>query len=99
MAFSAIIFSKDEYENLLERIDNIPQQLQETNAGIPPEERMITNDQLSELMQVSKRTLQNWRDDGLITYTQIGKKILYQMSDVKICIEKHRKHAFAPPKE
>lgn len=99
MGKPAIILSKDDFQNLLAKLKSLDDKLEELNPTIASEEKLVTNDQLSELMQVSKRTLQNWRDEGLITYTQIGKKILYRMSDVQECIEKHQKHAFAPPKD
>ena len=34
-------------------------------------------------MQISKRTAQTWRDEGKISFSQIGNKIYYLESDVE----------------
>lgn len=41
------------------------------------EQIIYDNDALSRKLRVSKRTLQNWRDGGLIEFSQIGNKIYY----------------------
>ncbi|WP_460672948.1 helix-turn-helix domain-containing protein [Larkinella ripae] len=38
---------------------------------------MYGNEDLCKLLSVSKRSLQNWRDEGLIEFSQIGHKIYY----------------------
>ena len=44
----------------------------------------LTTTELAEYLQVSLRTLQNYRDKGLIGFTQIcKKKILYKRLDVE----------------
>lgn len=45
-------------------------------------EPIYNTDQLLDLMQVSRRTLQDWRDKGLIKFSAIRGKFYYQHSDV-----------------
>lgn len=45
-------------------------------------EKYLTNRDVSELLHVSERTLQDWRDSGRIAYIQISGKVLYKESDV-----------------
>lgn len=59
-----------------------------------PEEAIIDNETLLKLMKVSRRTLQSWRDQGIISFSQIGSKIYYQMSDVQKLLEAHKRKAF-----
>ncbi|GAB3903326.1 hypothetical protein GCM10028803_31570 [Larkinella knui] len=48
------------------------------------------NDDLCKKLKVSKRTLQNWRDDGLIEFSQIGHKIYYTEQAVNQMLEKSK---------
>lgn len=50
----------------------------------------IDNSQFIKLMNISKRTAQQWRDNKLISYSQIGNKIYYQIPDVRQLLEDNR---------
>ena len=56
--------------------------------------RPFNNKSLSEYLGVSTRTLQNWRDEGKISYTQVKEVILYSMDDVESFMKKHKRIAF-----
>ncbi len=45
-------------------------------------EPIYNTDQLMELLKVSRKTLQKWRDTGVIIFSQIGSKCYYRHSDV-----------------
>lgn len=47
-----------------------------------PEDVIYNNQQFMKLMDISKRTAQDWRDRKIIDYFQIGNKIYYKLSDV-----------------
>jgi len=44
---------------------------------------LYTNDQLAIKLGISKKTLQNWRDQGKIAFTQVGRKIFYTQDAVR----------------
>lgn len=46
-------------------------------------ERYLTDKELSEHLKVSRRTLQDYRDNGYLPFHQLGGKILYKESDVE----------------
>jgi hypothetical protein len=46
-------------------------------------------------MNISKRTAQSWRDEGKVSFSQIGSKIYYRMSDVQKLLDKNYKAAFS----
>lgn len=52
-------------------------------------EKYLTNNDVSKLLNLSTRTLQDWRDNGVISYIQISGKILYRQSDVLKLLESH----------
>lgn len=45
-------------------------------------EKYLTNNEVSKLLNLSTRTLQDWRDNGVISYIQISGKILYRQTDI-----------------
>lgn len=50
-------------------------------------EKYLTNNDVSKLLNISIRSLQDWRDNGTISYIQISGKILYQQSDILKLLE------------
>ena len=46
-------------------------------------ERFFTDKEVSARLKVSRRTLQDYRNEGRIAYIQLGGKILYRESDIK----------------
>ncbi len=55
-----------------------------------PENGWLDNQAVCRILSVSKRTLQAFRDKGLIPYSQIGHKCFYRQEDVKEFLEKNR---------
>jgi len=43
----------------------------------------IDNSQFINLMGISQKTAQTWRDTGVVSFSQIGSKIYYRISDIQ----------------
>ena len=52
-------------------------------------EKFLSNREASKYLKVSIRTLQEWRDTGVIPYIQIKGKIIYRQSDIDKLLQKH----------
>ena len=52
------------------------------NSGIAPQ-KWVDNQQACIRLSASKRTLQNLRDSGVLSYTKIGGKIFYKPADIE----------------
>lgn len=52
-------------------------------------ERFLSNNEVSKKLNVSLRTLQEWRDTGLIPFIQIKGKIIYRQNDIDKLLQKH----------
>lgn len=50
-------------------------------------ERFITDKQLADILRISRRTLQDYRTNGIISYYLLGGKVLYKESDVQKLLE------------
>ena len=79
----------DFFRELMKKLEEIKKQLD--NLGSEPEELWMDNDQVCGYLNVSKRTLQSYRDRELIKFSQFGSKIWYKFDWIKEFLEKHRK--------
>ena len=52
-------------------------------------ERFLTDRELSGTLKISRRCLQDYRDQGRIPYIQLGGKILYRQSDIEKLLEEN----------
>ncbi|WET51236.1 helix-turn-helix domain-containing protein [Chryseobacterium indologenes] len=49
----------------------------------------LSGEDVCELLHISKRTLQQYRDDNILPYIQIGGKIIYKESDILTILERN----------
>ena len=54
---------------------------------LPDGERYLTDKEVSQILKVSRRTLQEYRKDGVIPYMLLGGKVLYRESDLERILE------------
>ena len=47
-------------------------------------ERYLTDREVAEILKVSRRTLQEYRNDGVLPYILLGGKVLYRESDLRL---------------
>ena len=55
----------------------------EFDAKYPLSEKWLDNQDVMQLLNVSKRTLQMYRDESLIAFSQVGNKMYYKTTDVE----------------
>lgn len=75
-----------------ESLDELLNSVREAFENNPPTlngERYLTNNEVSDMLHISQRTLQDWRDTGKIAYIQISGKVLYKESDVRRLLEEN----------
>ncbi len=57
-------------------------------------EHYLTDKEVSARLKVSRRTLQDYRNEGRLPYIQLGGKILYRESDIERMLEVGYREAF-----
>jgi excisionase family DNA binding protein len=55
----------------------------------------LTQQETKEVLRVSSRTLQNYRDNGALSFSKVGRKIKYKRADVESLLQKHYVKGFA----
>ncbi|MDL2257102.1 helix-turn-helix domain-containing protein [Bacteroidales bacterium OttesenSCG-928-I14] len=79
------------FERFLKRFDRLDGNLQDLSGryNFLDGERLLDNQDLCQLLHVSKRTLQRYRSSGELLYETIYHKTYYRESDVEAFIEKN----------
>jgi len=77
--------TSEEYQNLCKRLDEITKKLSEKEKSI----EWIDNADFLQVLKISRRTGQHYRDSNLIGYTIIGNRIWYKLDDVKNLLDRH----------
>lgn len=57
-------------------------------------DELLTDKEVAHLLKVSRRTLKDYRNNGILPYTQVGGKILYRTSDIERTLMKGYKEAY-----
>lgn len=82
-----IIHFMGSLDRLLDKYERMTANYRPTLGG----ERFFTDKEVSARLKVSRRTLQDYRNEGRIPYIQLGGKILYRESDIeKILLDGYR---------
>jgi excisionase family DNA binding protein len=66
----------------LEELSNTIQQALQNRTPHLNGEKYLANKEVCQLLRISSRTLQNWRDTGKIPFVRIKGKILYRESEI-----------------
>ncbi|RRA97007.1 helix-turn-helix domain-containing protein [Paenimyroides viscosum] len=70
---------------LRNRIENILKNYRPVMNG----EIYLSGEDVCKLLHISKRTLQQYRDDNILPYIQIGGKIIYKETDLMKVLEQN----------
>ena len=75
-----IVVYPEELQLIFDRLDLIEATLIAKQKQ--PDNPFLDSQEFIQLMNISKRTAQAWRDQGIIPYSQVVSKIYYRMSDI-----------------
>ena len=87
------------FENSINKIelgDLVREFRQEIYKIKRPADEIIYDDiDLQGLLKVCRRTTAYWREKGLITYSRIGNKVFYKLSDILLLLKQNQIDAVA----
>ncbi len=76
-----------EYQDLCNRLEDISKKLSAKEKK--PSEIWLDNQEVMQLLKVSRRCLQNYRDSNMLASSIIGNKLYYRMSDIEDLLNRH----------
>jgi hypothetical protein len=74
------------FTSLDELLDSVSQALKNRTPHLNGE-KILTNKDVCRMLHISSRTLQDWRDTGIIPFIRIKGKILYRESEILRLLE------------
>ncbi|WP_296087724.1 helix-turn-helix domain-containing protein [Alloprevotella tannerae] len=92
MEYETINKETPEMKQLISGIREVSKRLRkiaQTHRPLFGGEIYLTGREVCERLFVSPRTLQDYRDKGIIPYTQIAGKILYRLSDINSLLQEN----------
>ena len=92
MEYETINKETPEMKELISGIKEVSKRIREiaqTHCPLFGGEIYLTGREVCEHLFVSPRTLQDYRDRGIIPYTQIAGKILYRLSDINRLLQEN----------
>jgi hypothetical protein len=84
-----VIISVADYIDLQKQLGEINSLLKTISKHDPLREKWLDNQDVCLLLKVSSRTLQHYRDKGVLSFSQFGNKIYYKASDIERHLEKN----------
>lgn len=80
----------EQLDTMLDGIESMNEKIRASFGN----ERFLTDREVSAQLKVSRRTLQEYRNTGMIAYYQLGGKILYKESDIERMLAANYREAF-----
>ncbi len=77
-------------DHMVERLGSLSRSYRPMLNG----ERFLSDRELSERLKISRRTLQEYRNEGKLPYIQLGGKVLYKESDIERMLQNGYKEAW-----
>ena len=79
------------FKQIMDKLQSLDNKFDELKmeADTPLSEKWLDNQDVTLLLKISKRTLQTYRDDKKIAYSQVGHKIYYKASDIERFLKKN----------
>lgn len=93
---NVITIQSEAFQEIIDRLETISKKLNgsEGKAKNNISANWLTIDQTCQILSISRRTLQSYRDDGVISFSQYQGKIYFKASDIEAHLQKNYKPAF-----
>lgn len=84
-----IMLNDEEINKIYKKLDEISQSVNVNIKRNPLKEVWLDVSETCQLLKISKRTLQSYRDNGILSFSQIAGKIYFKASDIEEHLQKH----------
>jgi hypothetical protein len=78
---NVITMESETFKHLMDSIEGLKKTIEEKESTNTSKE-WLDNQDVCQILKVTPRTLQNYRDQGLIGFTSFNSKILYRKIDI-----------------
>jgi len=85
-----VAIEKKTFEQMIQSFQNFVSQVKTLCRNERSNGQWLSNREVCELLGISQRTLQSYRDSGILPYSQIGHKCYYRDFDIEQFINKQQ---------
>lgn len=78
-----VAIEKRTFEQMMQRFEDFAKQVNALCGQNCSNENWFDNKQVCELLKISPRTLQTYRDTGVLPFSHIGRKCYYKVTDIE----------------
>ena len=92
------LYTNQDSQELLQALNNaLPyiEHVLKTHKPLFEGERYLTSEELCSILKISRRTLQDYRDNGVLPFIQLPGKVLFSESDIKKVLEEQLRPAYS----
>lgn len=82
-----VAIDKKTFQLMKDKLKEFSNQIQELCGKDKKKDEWLDNQDVCQFLKISKRTLQTYRDNGTLAYSQVGYKCYYKKSDIEKLIE------------
>ena len=93
-----ITIQSEAYNNLISRFDQFEALLKHVAKIHALKEVWLDIAETCKLLKISKRTLQNYRDAGILTFSKVGGKVYFSAEAIEEHLKNHSYKAINKPK-
>lgn len=77
------------HQEMIMQLRNCIEEILKNYRPVMNGEIYLSGEDICKLLHISKRTLQQYRDDNILPYIQIGGKIIYKETDLMTILEQN----------
>lgn len=91
------LYTNQDSQELLQALNNaLPfiEHVLKTHKPLFDGERYLTSEELCSILKISRRTLQDYRNNGVLPFIQLPGKVLFRESDIRKVLEERFRPAY-----
>lgn len=91
------VYTNEDNQELLKTLKDVLSYIEhvmQTHKPLFNGERYLTSEELCSILKISRRSLQDYRNNGILPFIQLPGKILFRESDIKKVLEERFRPAY-----
>ena len=84
------VIEEKTFEMLVRKMEEFRTKIKAICKKTNEDKKWLDNQDVCQFLDISLRTLQSYRDKGILPYSQIGYKCYYKLSDIQVLLDKSK---------
>lgn len=93
-----VTIQSDAFKQIMDRLTSLESYFNHVAKKMPLSEQWLDLEDTCKFLKVSKRTIQNYRNQGILTFSKVSGKYYFSASALEEHLKNHSHKAFNKPK-